>query len=455
MWKLKIENMATAKLILDKRYKDLNLIRDNSDNNRYPLIVRVYRKTQTCEIPLKYKFSSTEWIDNRVDKSYRNSKRANIAILRKFSIINDLLLKYDRVIQTMDMLSVKKLLITELEKILQEEENNTSEVQEIIAGSINTAVSNSLEKFGKKLIDRTRLQEEHATARWYKNGIDAIKQFNNDRDIALNNITVSFLEAFKSEHISRGNSKNTISAYLRAVRAITNYAIKEEFNGKRFDNYPWGIGGFSIPSQKTKKRAVKKDVIDDLKNLKIEKYSELWNAQNYFIWMFNNRGMNFIDVAKLKKKQIIQTTYKNKKLISGRNEYIRSKTDKGFSIKLTADSIKILNLYNIFEKGPEDFIFPIGFEYSEKGWSEHCQKIKMNNIRFRKLASMIGEPDLNLTTYVARHSWASIAKKSGISPAIIGDGLGHEDAKTTEVYLEEFEEDILDDANELIVSSRK
>jgi integrase/recombinase XerD len=239
---------------------------------------------------------------------------------------------------------------------------------------------------------------------------------------------------------------------LRAVRAITNYAIKEEFNGKRFDNYPWGIGGFMIPSQKTRKRAIKKDIIEGLKNLKIEKYSELWNAQNYFIWMFNNRGMNFIDVAKLKKKQITRATYKNGKLLGGRNEYIRSKTDKDFSIKLTDDSIRILNLYDIAEKSPDDFIFPIGFEYSEKGWSKHCQKIKMNNIRFRKLASMIGEDDLNLTTYVARHSWASIAKNSGISPSVIGDSLGHEDSKTTEVYLQEFEEDVLDNANDLIVS---
>jgi integrase/recombinase XerD len=443
--------MATAKLILDKRYKDIDLINvaGKVDNNRYPLIIRVYRKTQTCEIPLKYKFLDTEWVNNRVDKSYASSKRANSAILRRFSIITDLLIAHDRIIQTMDMLSVKKLLITELDKKLKEEENFGADVQEIVAGSLTSV---SLEQFGKKLIERARVQQEHATARWYKNGIDAIKQFNNDKDIAMNNITVSFLESFKSEHISRGNSKNTISAYLRAVRAITNYAIKEEFNGKRFDNYPWGIGGFSIPSQTTKKRAIKKNLIEDIKNLKVEKGSELWNAQNYFIWMFNNRGMNFIDVAKLKKKQITQAVFKNKKLVSGRNEYVRSKTDKDFSIKLTTDSIKILNLYDIYGKNSEDFVFPIGFEYSEKGWAEHCQKIKINNERFRKLAALVGEEELNLTTYVARHSWATIAKKSGISTAIIGEGLGHGDSKTTETYLDEFEEDILDDANDLIVA---
>jgi integrase/recombinase XerD len=444
--------MATAKLILDKRYKDLNLINEteNQDNNKYPLIARIYRKTQTCEISLKYKFKETEWVNNRVDKSYANSKRANSAILRRFSIITDLLIVYDRIIQTMDMRSVKKLIISELDKKLKEEDNPGLTVQEIIAGSLNS--SSSLEQFGRKLIERARLQQEHATARWYKNGIDSIKQFNNNMDIAMSNITVSFLESFKSEHISRGNSKNTISAYLRAVRAITNYAIKEEHNGKRFDNYPWGIGGFSIPSQTTKKRAIKKNLIEDIKNQKIESGSELWNAQNYFIWMFNNRGMNFIDVAKLKKKQITHAVFKNKKLVSGRNEYVRSKTDKDFSIKLTADSIRILNLYDIYGKDPEDLVFPIGFEYSEKGWAEHCQRIKMNNERFRKLASLIGEKDLNLTTYVARHSWATIAKKSGISTAIIGEGLGHGDSKTTETYLEEFEEDVLDDANDLIVA---
>jgi integrase/recombinase XerD len=443
--------MATAKLILDKRRKKLSLISsDGTDKNKYSLKIRIFQGDYNIEINLNYKFLATEWVDNRVDRSYPSSKRVNSAIHERYAIANTTLMKYERQIENMDLASIKKLIEAEIDAQTISHENDLKaeeSISELLKGS-----GTMLEHFGKKLIERARLQQEHATARWYKNGIDAIKQFNNDKDILIKDITISFLEAFKSEHISRGNSKNTISAYCRAVRAITNYQIKEELNGKRFDNYPWGTGGFSIPSQTTKKRAIKKNLIEDIKNLKIEKGSELWNAQNYFIWMFNNRGMNFIDVAKLKKKQITQAVFKNKKLVSGRNEYVRSKTDKDFSIKLTADSIKILNLYDIYGKNSEDFVFPIGFEYSEKGWAEHCQKIKINNERFRKLAALVGEEELNLTTYVARHSWATIAKKSGISTAIIGEGLGHGDSKTTETYLDEFEEDILDDANDLIVA---
>ena len=131
---------------------------------------------------------------------------------------------------------------------------------------------------------------------------------------------------------------------------------------------------------------------------------------------------------------------------------INVKNQRDFSIKLTDEAIKILNFYNIGDKAPEDLVFPIGFENTKTGLETYNQKRKRINERFRDIAKQIGEEELNLTTYVARHSWATIAKKSGISHAIIGEGLGHEDSKTTETYLEEFENEVLDDANELIVA---
>jgi integrase/recombinase XerD len=447
--------MATAKLILDKRRKDSSLIDEinNIDNNKYPLRIRIYKGVENKEITIKYKFSVNEWIEaeNRVAKSFPNSVRVNSAIQRRFSIATTVLSDYDNVIKDMDINSIKNLVQAEIDKQINPVRPDP-EILKIISESISKESGTYLGKYGSILITRTRKKEKHGTAKWYEDAISAIKKFNNGKDLPLKDITISFLENFEAEHIAKGNSKNGISSYLRSIRAITNYAIKEVFHGKRYEGYPWGSGGYSIPHEKTKKRAVKKDIIDELRKLELKKNSALWDAQNYFLFMFNNRGMNFIDIAKLKRKQITQSVFEDGKLISGRNEYTRSKNQKDFSIKLTTESLKILNSYKIDKMAPEDFIFPIGFENSKAGLECYCQKRKRNNERFRELAKLIGEKELNLTTYVARHSWATIAKNSGISHAIIGDGLGHSDSKTTETYLEEFENDVLDNANEMIVS---
>jgi|GEM_PF-308905 len=446
--------MATAKLVLDKRRKDKTLIDKETgvDKNKYPLRIRIFKGDENREITLAYKFSPDEWIEseNRVDKKYSNSVRVNASIQKRLSIATTVLSDFDSIIKDLHIEAVKELVQKEIEKQMAPVQI-TPDIQQVLSEVIPADKRIYLGKFGSIVIERTRKKGEHGTAKWYEDGINAIKKFNHDKDISITDIDVSFLESFEADHISKGNSKNGISAYLRAVRAITNKAIKELCKNKQYEGYPWG-GSYSIPHEKTKKRALKKDVITDLRNHTVKTSSALWDAKNYFLFMFNNRGMNFIDIAKLKKYQITDAVYQNGKLVSGRNEYIRSKNKKDFSIKLTAESIKILNDYNIAEKDADDFVFPIGFENTQTGRETYTQKRKRINQRFRELAKELGHPELNVTTYVARHSWATIAKKSGISTAVIGDGLGHGDSKTTETYLEEFENDVLDEANELIVS---
>ena len=445
--------MATAKLILDKRRQDKLLIDGLNDKNKYPIRIRIYHGVLNIEITLQYKFTTSEWIEseNRVHKSFPNSARVNSAIQSRFAIVNTTLMNYSYQIENMDLASLKSLLESEIQKQINptpQEPLNEYVSQLTVKESVV-----KLEKYGQRLIERAQTKKAFNTARWYKDGIAAIKRFNDNQDIAIQDITIAFLQDFEADHIAKGNSKNSISAYLRAVRSITNYAVTDVFKRKRFENYPWGNGGYSIPSKKTQKRAIKRDVINQLRALNLSKGSALWKSQKYFFWMFNNRGMNFIDIAKLKKHQIIDPIYDDNNLISGRLKYTRSKSDKDFSIKLTKESVEILNDFSFYDKKPDDFVFPIGFEFTKSGFETYRKKLTRNNERFRELARMIGQPELNLTTYVARHSWASIAKSSGISTTIISDGLGHSDFKTTQTYLEQFEDDVLDDANELIVAS--
>ncbi len=99
--------------------------------------------------------------------------------------------------------------------------------------------------------------------------------------------------------------------------------------------------------------------IDTMRELEIKPNSAMWKARNYFLFMFNNIGINFMDLAKLKKSQFNKTEFDdNGKLLVGRISYRKSKTQGSFSIKLTSESLAILNEYDIQNKEDKDFIFP-------------------------------------------------------------------------------------------------
>ncbi len=201
---------------------------------------------------------------------------------------------------------------------------------------------------------------------------------------------------------------------------------------------------FTIPSQKTSKRAVSKDVINSIRNFPLESNSAFWHDKNYFLFMFNMQGMNFIDLAKLKLRQIS----------AGRLRYIRSKTNKPYDVKLTKEAEEILSYY-ITNKTPEDFVFPILNKEINKDSilvsKTSDQALHVFNNHIKKLAIQCGI-DQPITSYVARHSWASAARKLGVSTDKIGDALGHENYSTTEVYLQDFDTDVLDEVNLLVTS---
>ena len=179
-------------------------------------------------------------------------------------------------------------------------------------------------------------------------------------------------------------------------------------------------------------------------DLNLNEASNIWHSKNYFTFMFNMRGMNFIDVAYLTMKNIHE----------GRLTYKRMKTGKLYNIKLTTKAQEIIKYYTNGKKvNSEEYVFPImpgKNEDIEKERKKYVDKRKCFNQDLKEIAKKC-KIDVNLTSYVSRHTWASLAKFAGVSHAIIGESLGHSDLKTTETYLANFGNDTLDDANDLIV----
>lgn len=183
-----------------------------------------------------------------------------------------------------------------------------------------------------------------------------------------------------------------------------------------------------------------KDNFSAIRELDYPRGSCLFHTKNYLLSMFNCPGMNLIDLAKLRVRNIQ----------GDRIFYGQSKTDDPLSVKITKEFQDILDYY-IVGKGLEDFIFPIGYDGSVKFFTKYRSDRRLVN----KLCKIIAEDaglNVPLTSYYIRHSWTTIAKNMGISTEVISEGLGHHSLKTTEIYLKSFDNQVLDEANELIVS---
>ncbi|REE07672.1 MULTISPECIES: tyrosine-type recombinase/integrase [Winogradskyella] len=417
--------MARAKLILDTRAKS-----KTANEGLFPIVVRVFHKRPRM-IRLPYKTSKAGWDANNMTmkKSVSVNKdldcdEINKALYEKLHSAKTLI---NELGDTLNQITVDTL-VENIKKIWDDKLD--SKVKKDLSNEITIA------EWGNVLINRKLKSNKPATANWYKNAITAFEKFNNNSPVKFHQITVTFLTDFEIEHLSKGNSKNCISSYARAIRAIYNSAIKEDV----FIPFKHPFSSYKIPSTtRTKKKALSKEKINAIRNLKYEENSTLWHTRNYFLAMFNCRGMNLIDLAKLKLGDI-----KGNRIFYG-----RSKTNDPLSIRITTEFSEILNKYT-HDKEPNDFIFPIGYDGSVEAFKKYRSDRRLINKLLKKIAKDANIEE-KITSYYIRHSWATIAKNMGISTEIISEGLGHQSIRTTEVYLKSFENIVLDEANDLIV----
>jgi len=418
--------MAKVSLILDTRKKSKSSI-----TGLYPIVLKVFHKKSRL-IVLGYSTNLTGWdrktqqlrksavMDNGLDYHKINAELGN-----KLHWARQVVYELGESIGRIDV----DLLLDHI-KVRWDGEQDF-EIKKKVENDI------SLSQWAGVMIKRKRSANIPGTAQWYQSGVDALTKFNNGKDIMLYDITVTFLKDFEAQQLSRGNSKNTIGMYIRAIRSMYNGAIKED----QFVPLKNPFDHYKTPSMaRTKKKAVAKAKIMELRTLEYERESPLWHAKNYALIMFYCRGMNFIDLVKLKVKNI-----EGDRLLYG-----RSKTGDPFSVKITESLGNILEFY-LKGKRPEDYLFPTNYDGSTKHYQKYKSQRRRMNERLKIIAKDAGIEG-EFTTYYIRHSWATIAKFMGIPTEVISEGLGHKSLRTTEIYLKSFTNNVLDEANELVVS---
>ena len=253
-------------------------------------------------------------------------------------------------------------------------------------------------------------------------------------------IDLDYLKGLELYLRKRGNKDNSIATRFAIFKAIYNKAVKEgriETKQNPFNLYQVG----SLWA-KTRKRAIDKEDIQRLIDLEITEghtteYRQL--AKDLFLFSYFTAGMNFGDMARLRYKD----------LIKGRIYYSRHKTQKLLSFQLVPNALQIIGKYSRGNHAQEDYIFPILDRHehrTEQQIHNRVHKVLVHINRELKAWSKLLGLTTTLTTYVARHTYATVLKRSGVSVALISESLGHSDLSTTQIYLDSFENSQIDEA---------
>ena len=300
--------------------------------------------------------------------------------------------------------------------------------------SMPDTISFSYKNFIKKVLREGRI----GTGMYYHCSYVSLKKFRDN--VHFKDITVSFLYEYENWLSGKNISKTTMGMYLRPLRTIFNEAIEDGII-KKEKCYPFGRRKYRIPASKNTKKALD---INDVKKIYYyqcdPKNESEKRARDYWLFSYFGNGMNPKDIACLKYKNI-------------HDEYLifeRSKTErtlrgdpKPITVFINDDMKTIINRWGNKDKSPNNYIFPImergisplrQYELMQlfvkfiNDWMKHI----LNNLEINKKA----------TTYVARHTFSTVMKRSGASTEYIQEALGHADIKTTESYLDSFEKEV-------------
>lgn len=289
----------------------------------------------------------------------------------------------------------------------------------------------------EELIAELDINHQQRTARAYRSMLNSFIEFNHNQDIPVNKIDNVLVKRFEMYLKNKNKSLNTISFYMRNLRAVYNKAIKMRIIARPdynpFDNVYTGI-------EKTSKRAIKKNTINKLFELDLDFDKNVNKAKHLFIFSFCARGMSFIDMAFLKKTDIE----------GGFIKYRRSKTKQLLEIKITDEIAKIISIYKD-EMKESKYILPIIENHKADERLQYESALRTYNNRLQRI-SRIMNLNIPLTSYVTRHSWATIAKSKNIPLSIISEGLGHNSQQTTQIYLASFDNLTLHKANLKVIS---
>ena len=295
--------------------------------------------------------------------------------------------------------------------------------------------------FMESQIARLKICGRLRTSETYRQALNSFRRFlsatgnigrRSSCDIRLKHVTGETMESYEAWLKARGNVPNTVSFYMRILRAVYNRAVEQDMtvDRKPFRRVYTGV-------DKTVKRALPLKTIRKIKTMDLTHCPKADFARDMFMLSFYLCGMSLIDMAYLKKSD----------LHDGVLVYRRQKTGRRISIRWTAEMQAVLDKY---DPNPTDYMLPIiTSEECDPRLAYRRQGYNIN--RNLKIVGRYLNPPVSLTLYCSRHSWASAARSNGVAISVISEALGHDNESTTNIYLASLDTSAVDSANRLIL----
>jgi site-specific recombinase XerD len=388
-------------------------------NGEHPLMIRVCKDNKKVYKSLGISISAKEW-----DFKKEEPKRA--------CVDRDLILK---------LIDQKKNEYRE--QILELKTSKKEFSARTVLNKIEKPINNKcVKEFFEEIVTRMKLEKRLGNAGAYKATLSSMTRFAKKLDISFNDIDLPWLKQYETWMRSNDNSENTMGIHFRALRAAYNMAIEDNIIKK--ENYPFDrfkVGRFN---KATRKRAITKADIGKIIDLNVKTITTYYSphlqlSKDLFLFSYLGCGINFMDIANLK----------NQNIYNNRVFYERHKTGKQINFLLQPMAVKIIECYKPESPKPDDYIFPIldkSFHITLQQKYDRTKKVLRGvNNTLKKIGEKAGL-SIPLTTYVARHTFATVLKRSGVNTAIISESLGHSSEKITQTYLDSFENSQIDEA---------
>lgn len=409
--------MGTVKtsvfLILDLRSKKVN--------DKYPVKYRIIINRKSVHISTGITIEEKFWIADKEQISPKCRTAGNITRLNN-SLLREKARLQDRLMELSDSGQLSKLSMVAIkDRILDKNpEAMTLDMFNSVIQDLETA-------------------KRYGNARVYLTALRSISTFLKDKDLPLIAITFEWLKKYEAWYLSKGNSVNGLSVNMRTLRSLYNMAIKNKLIS--LNDYPFR--DYVIRKEETRKRAINRDEL--IRFLQFEPKTERHKrAKDYFLISFYLMGASFVDIAMLKLKDMLKDKI----------EYKRQKTGKLHSIPVSEPLRNILKKY-IINKKDNDFILNIvRSTEAKKQLVEIRDELRRYNRSLKEISVECGI-ESKISSYVARHSYATSAKRIGVPTAVISEALGHSTEKTTQIYLDSFDNTTINHFHDEIINSLK
>ncbi len=286
-----------------------------------------------------------------------------------------------------------------------------------------------------ELIEQLRLEGRYGTAKNYEKTLRVFCKFMGGKELPLTAINSRTIAEYNTYLLRRGLLRNSISFYMRILKAVYNKAVRHRLVRQAF---PFSEVYTGVDA--TRKRAIDESLLSRLNSMQLPSGTALSLARDIFIFSYCARGMAFVDVAYLLKTDCV----------NGVINYARRKTGQLLTIRVEPSMQRIIER-NASPSSP--YLFPIlTSDDSAEAYRQYLAALNNYNYQLAKLSALLNS-SCKLTSYTARHSWATAARNHNVPLSVISAGMGHTSEQTTRIYLAALDNSVIDEANKGIIDS--